>query len=442
MQTKRDQLGYEMMLLPSMESYIPEDYHLRRLNKVLDLSFVHEAVRERYCQDNGRPSIDPEVIIRLFLLQAIEGINHVRELMRQVQLNLGYRWFIGYRLDETLPDHSTLSRALDRLGDEVFNELFERSIGQCQKSGLIGGRVLHVDATTIRADLDANRVNKPNSPDGDARFGRFPNGKKLPGYKQETVADDSNRVVVGLSVYPANRPDDTEIVSLVDAVSERLGEAPEAVCGDGAYSSGKNCEAMESRGIRLVSPPQKPSQKKGASIFTVEDFVYDESRDVFICPAGEVLKFGGLDTSGGRSRRQYCAWRSHCQCCGLKDQCTQSDRRVLKVTSRHEALRRLRADSRTRSFRRLYRRRAPVIEGVFAEAKQWHGLARARWRGLAKMWVQCLLTASAINLKRLAVISCHFLGLKCLLEVLRDAISRPLNSIHLQMNPGMEIRVT
>lgn len=442
MQTKRDQLGYEMMLLPSLESYIPEDYHLRRLNKVLDMSFVHEAVRERYCQDNGRPSIDPEVIIRLFLLQAIEGISHVRELMRQVQLNLGYRWFIGYQLDETLPDHSTLSRALDRLGDEVFNALFERSIGQCRKSGLIEGRVLHVDATTIRADLDINRVNKPNSPDKDARFGRFPSGKKLPGYKQETVADDRNRVVVGLSVYPANRPDDTEMVSLLDEVSERLGGAPEAVCADGAYSSGKNCEAMESRGIRLVSPPQKLSQKKGATIFTVEEFVYDEPRDVFICPAGQELKFAGLDKSGGRSRRQYCAWRSRCRDCALKDRCTQSDRRVLKVTSQHEALRRLRADSRTRSFRELYRRRAPVIEGVFAEAKQWHGLARARWRGLAKMWVQCLLTAAAINLKRLAAILCRFLGLKSLLDVLRDVIRRLLSYIQRQMSPGMKIRVT
>jgi transposase len=422
MQTKRDQLGYEMMLLPSLESYIPEDYHLRRLNRILDLSFIHEAVRERYCQDNGRPSIDPEVIIRLFLLQAIEGISHVRELIRQVQLHLGYRWFIGYRLDESLPDHSTLSRALDRLGDDVFNTLFERSISQCQQSGLIEGRVLHVDATTIRADIDANRVNKPNSSDPDARFGRFPNGKKLPGYKQETVADDRFRVIVGVSVFPANHSDGREMIQLVDAVSDRLGDSPEVVCADGAYSSGKNCEAMETREIRLVSPPQKPSQKKGAALFTVEDFVYDESRDVFICPAGQELKFAGLDKSGGRTRRQYCAWRSHCRCCELKNQCTRGERRALKVTSHHEALRRLRADSQTESFRQLYRCRAPVIEGVFAEAKQWHGLRRAWRRGLSKMRVQCLLIAAVINLKRLAAVFCRIFGLKRWLHVVIDAI--------------------
>ena len=90
----------------------------------------------------------------------MEGITHVRDLMRQVQVNLAHRWFIGYSLDEKLPDHSTLSKALDRFGDDVFDELFKRSIVQCKRSGLIEGKVLHVDATTIRADIDKNRVNK------------------------------------------------------------------------------------------------------------------------------------------------------------------------------------------------------------------------------------------------------------------------------------------
>ncbi|MFH2056957.1 MAG: transposase, partial [bacterium] len=92
MQSKREDFGYELTLLPPLESLIPADYPLRRLDQVLDLSFVHEAVRDRYCQDNGRPSIDPEVILRLFLLQAIAGIAHVRQLLREVQVNLAYRW--------------------------------------------------------------------------------------------------------------------------------------------------------------------------------------------------------------------------------------------------------------------------------------------------------------------------------------------------------------
>ncbi len=87
-----------MMLLPSLESFIPKDHYLRRLDKVLNLDFIHELVADKYCQDNGRPSIDPEVVIRLFLIQAMEGIISVRKLMQRVHVDLSYRWFIGYSL--------------------------------------------------------------------------------------------------------------------------------------------------------------------------------------------------------------------------------------------------------------------------------------------------------------------------------------------------------
>jgi transposase len=393
-----------MTLLPSLEELVPEDHYVRRLDRVLDLSFVHEAVRDRYCQDNGRPSLDPEVAIRLFLIQALRGITSVRELMREVQVNLAYRWFIGYRLEDALPDHSTLSRVLDRLGDEFFDDLFKRSVEQCRRGGLIEGKVLHVDATTIRADLDANRVAKPGSPDRDARFGHFPDGTLKPGYKQHTVADGKKRVVLGVSVSPANKPDDTNLVKMIDEVTEGLGGVPEAVCADGAYGSGRNRAALEERGIRLVSPPAKPKTHTGDRYFTVEAFEYDEAKDEFICPAGERLRFIGNDRERP-DRRRYRALRSCCKVCRLKAKCTGSPRRQLKVGSHHAALIRLRADARTESFRDLYRARSPVIEGVFAEGKQWHGLRRARRRGLSKVLVQCLIVATVLNLKRLAT---HF----------------------------------
>jgi transposase len=418
MQTKREDSQQEMMLLPSLESYIPKDHYLYRLNGVLDLRFVHDAVRDRYCQDNGRPSIDPEVVVRLFLIQAMDGIPHVRELMRQVQVNLAYRWFIGYRLDERLPDHSTLSRALDRFGDAVFNELFERSILQCKKSGLIEGKVLHVDATTIRADLDSTRAGKAYSSDPDARIGRFPDGKKRPGYKQQTVADGHSRVILGLSVMPADRHEHDGAVKVVDDSVERIKIKPEAVCADGAYGSGPNRAAFEDRGIRFVSPPRKPVTYTRRDYFTVEDFKYDESKDEFECPAGKKLPFIGTDKKRP-DRKRYRCLRTECRECRLKDKCTAAPQRQLKVGVNHAALVRLRADSQTESFRKLYRSRAPVIEGVFGEAKQWHGLRRAWRRGLSKMLVQSLLIATVINLKRLAV---RFIGLRCTIRALLRAL--------------------
>ena len=428
MQTKRENTQGRLVLLPPVEQFVPSDHRLRRLDMVLDLSFVHEAVRNKYCQDNGRPSVDPEVVLRLFLLQAIEGIGQVRELLRQVQVNLAYRWFIGYELDETIPDHSTLSKALDRFGDEIFNELFVRSITQCQKSGLIEGKVLHVDATTIRADIDKVSVNREGSSDKDARFGHFPGGAIKPGYKQQTAVDDRSRVIVGLDVVSADRLEGHSMVSVVDSATEQLGSAPEVVCADAGYGSGENRVECERRDIRLVSPPQKVPPSEGGKYFTVSDFQYDESRDVFVCPSGSLLCNMG-SVLGRPKQRRYVASRTACRSCALKERCTKSSRRQLKVSLYYGALDRLRADSRTESFRALYRRRAPVIEGIFAEAKQWHGLQRAWRRGLSKMRIQCLLIASVLNFKRLVASLSPLFGFKETIGTLVNAIWRILGII-------------
>jgi transposase len=411
MQTKREIRQAEMMLLPSMEERIPASYFLRRLNRVLDLGFVHDAVRDKYCQDNGRPSIDPEVIIRLFLLQAITGQRWVRRLLQEVDLHLGYRWFIGYGPSEPLPDHSTLSKALDRFGDEVFDELLARSVEQCQRSGLIEGKVLHVDATTIRADINKDRVGREDSSDPDARFGRFPDGSLKPGYKQHTVADGKKGVVLAVVVTPADHMEGSSALEIIDEAITWLGKVPEAVCADSAYASGANAAGCEERGIRLVSPPRRPRNHHSKGYFSVERFCYDEVKDEFVCPAGEVLRNVGR-FAGRRERRKYRGSQAVCQRCVLKAQCTPGIQRCLNVGIHHGALERLRADSKTDSFRQYYRSRAPVIEGVFAQGKQWHGLGRAWRRGLRKMLIQSLLVASVLNFKLMAACLPLISGLK------------------------------
>ena len=400
MQTRREKLGYEMILLPSLEEMVPANDPLRKLNRVLDLSFIHDTVRDKYCADNGRPSIDPEVVIRLFVLQAFEGIASVRELMRQVHANLTYRWFIGYPITEKVPDHSALSHALDRLGDETFNDLFGRSIAQCRAQGLIDGRVVHLDATVIRADLNENHVNRPDPPrrtDPDARFGRGPGGQMIPSYKQQTVVDGASRVVLGIEVMAGNEPDQRHATEVVDQACAQLGQIPEVVCADSGYGTGANRAAMEQRGIRLVSPPQRVANQDGRSVFRVEEFAYDEARDEFTCPAGQTLHAAG----GSGRTRHYRAARSVCRQCVLRVRCTAKAQRILYVSSHYAALVRLREDTKTENFKALYRARAPVIEGVFAEGKMWHGLRRAWRRGLSNMRMQCYLIGAVLNFKRL-----------------------------------------
>lgn len=404
MQTKREPLGYEMMLVPSLEALVPADDPLRRLHRVLDLGFVHAAVRDRYCQDNGRSSIDPEVVIRLFILQAFEGIPSARELMRQVHANLTYRWFIGYGVTEKVPDHSSLTRALDRFGDELFNELFGRSIAQCRSAGLITGRVVHLDATVIRADLDACRVSHPDSADPEARFGRSRGGQMVPAYKQQTVADGASRVILGVDVTAGNAPDQVNAVAVMDQAITHLGAAPEVVCADSGYATGANREALDARGVRLISPPPPRTARRSTSHFGVDEFIYNPDDDTFRCPAGHLLPFVRITTEPrrGRQRRVYRGSRAVCQACTLRDRCTKAAQRTLRITPHLRALRNLERDMATPVFQVLYRTRAPVIEGVFAEEKQWHGLRRAWRRGLSNMRMQCYLVAAVLNFKRLA----------------------------------------
>jgi transposase len=426
MQTRREQLGYEMMLLPSLEEFVPADDRLRKLDRVLDLGFVHAAVRDRYCQDNGRGSIDPEVVIRLFLLQAIEGIRSARELMRQVHLNLGYRWFIRYAVTEKVPDHSSLSRALERFGDELFNELFARSIAQCRASGLVDGEVLHLDATVIRADLARAQVGRPGCADPDARFGRSADGKKIPSYKQQTVVDGKCGVVVALAVLPGNAHDREQSVETVDQAVRHTGVHPQAVCADAAYANGANAAAMEERAIRFVSPPQRRSGPgRGPDSFTPDDFVHDEQRDVYVCPAQQILTYISTERTG-KKRRRYRASRSVCGPCAFKARCTRSPCKTLGIMPHRASLLRLRADAKTDDFKALYRTRAPASEGRFGEEKQWHGLDRAWRRGLPKMRMQCWLTAAVVNFKRLAAAFAPFLSFDNVAWVLLAAFQRPI----------------
>jgi hypothetical protein len=185
---------------------------------------------------------------------------------------------------------------------------------------------------------------------------------------------------------------------------------------------------LDERGVRLVSPPPKVSARAGRDHFTTEDFAYDETRDEFTCPAGATLRCVGPAKDRPRQRR-YRALRTVCRACPLKPQCTIATQRPLKVSAHHGALIRLRADSQTESFWQLYRTRAPVIEGIFGEGKQWHGLRRAWRRGLSNMLIQSLLVAAVMNFKRLMAASAPFLPLYRAVFVLVTAVLRMMRAV-------------
>ena len=138
-------------IVVSLEELVPQNHFYRHLEAKLDLGFVREWVQERYA-DHGRPSVDPVVFFKLQLVMFFEGIRSERKLVETSSLNLAHRWYLGYALDEELPDHSSLTRIRQRLGVAIFERFFERIVDLCQEAGLVWGKELFFDATKIRAD--------------------------------------------------------------------------------------------------------------------------------------------------------------------------------------------------------------------------------------------------------------------------------------------------
>ena len=149
--------AFAPLVAVSLEELVPQDHFYRHLQKVLDLSFVYDLVRERY-SIAGRPSIDPMVFFKLQLVMFFEDIRSERELLRQVADRLSVRWYVGYDLDDPLPDHSSLSKIRTRYGIEVFRRFFEAIVEQCQKAKLVWGKELYFDSTQVNANADLDSL--------------------------------------------------------------------------------------------------------------------------------------------------------------------------------------------------------------------------------------------------------------------------------------------
>ena len=297
----------ELFITGSLRGLIPDDHVLVKIDQVIDLGWLRGEVGDLYCAGNGRPGIDPEVAVRLMLAGFLLGIVHDRRLMREAQVNLAIRWFIGYALHEALPDHSSLTRIRQRWGEDVFRRIFIRVVQQCQAQGLVSADTVHMDASLIRANvsMDAlvsrhlDAVEDANDAERDARTsGKF---KKLcrtdpdatmatsskaplrPAYKQHTAVDDLAGVVVDVEIVTGEEHDTGRFTERLNAIEETLGTTPERITADTIYGVGRVYSALEERQIDAVIPPLRSPRRKGAQGFATERFKYDPCHDVVRC---------------------------------------------------------------------------------------------------------------------------------------------------------------
>lgn len=425
---KREQM--DLFVAGSLDRLIPDDHVLIRVDRVLDLSWLREEVADCYCADNGRPGIDPEVALRLMLAGMLLGYVHDRRLLREAQVNLAVRWFIGYGLHEDLPDHSSLTRIRQRWGAERFRRIFQRTVEACIAAKIATGEIVHIDASLIRAHVSwdalavrhvaavetanleeidhngrrAGKSKKVCTTDPDATMATNGRNRRLePAYKQHTAVDDLAGVIVDVEVATGEENEGGAVAGRLDAVAATTGHSVNIVTMDAGYAYAKVFRALEDRGIEGVVPAK--AEPRPGKVIPTRRFKFDARHNLVRCPRGKILRPKGKKLHRG-AFQYFHASAKDCRGCPLRARCVSPSRhaRVVVFNVNHPSLLRARRKRlRWGSHERwLYRRHRWRVEGVHGEAKTWHGLARAVRRGLQNMRIQAFLTAAAINVKRLA----------------------------------------
>ncbi len=430
----------------NLDQRIRPDHPLRKVLAVVDFDFVRRRVKSLYGR-RGNPSVDPVVLLKLMFLLFYENVSSERALMERMPERLDWLWFCGYDLDDSIPDHSVISKARKRWGLEVFGDLFRQVLDQCLAAGLIDGRWVHADSSVLSASADKTRlqtvlqltgqslyqqldqtppetsvetaspeppsaqdttdaeIDAPPSPplgsavsltDPDPRLTRK-NGQTTLGYKDHRIVDDRCGIITSTISTDAARADGQMLMEGLDRHQFNTGKTVRLATADKCFGTADNYQALAQRGITPCIPHQ--SRRHLAGKFPQHAFLYQPQTDQYRCPAGQKLSVFKLAADGTRF---YRASREICAACPLRTQCT--DGRMGRQITRHAAQDVMdQADRCLLPGQRRYflRRRAIRAEGSFADAANRHGYKRARWRGLRKMTIQNLLIATLQNLRKL-----------------------------------------
>jgi len=435
----------------NLEARIHPDHPLRKLKAAMDFSFVRAEVSDRYGL-NGNVSVDPEVILKLMFLLFFEDVSSERELLRSLPYRLDWLWFLEMGLEDSIPDHSVLSKARRRWGPAVFERLFVRTIRAGVEAKLVDGSKLHVDGSLVDANASNDSVKqgppeliarlkaaylreegklaeleekeaeggddpKPGGSSGyqpvndrlvsatDPEAAVVRKGKLMarPRYKHHRAVDDRFGVITAVATTPGDVEENAKLFPLVEQSERNTETRVGTVVGDRQYGTVENFRECGERGITshlgdLAESHRNTGRKRG--IFAESEFVYDAESDTYRCPGGQILKRRRHKKK--RKAYEYAVSPKLCAGCGKREQCTRSKTgRSIKRHEGQELIEAARVQAHSWAGKQDRRRRKYLMEGSFADAANNHGFKRARWRGLWRQRIQDWIIAACQNLRLL-----------------------------------------
>jgi len=365
------------MIFVDIESLIPENHLLRKIERMVSFDFIYDLLAPYY-PATGRPSVDPVSMFKMLLIGYLYGIKSERRLVEEVQLNIAYRWFCGFELDDTIPNHSTFSKTRTRKWQQsdLFQKAFYEIVKQCIDSGYINH-----------------------------------GSKRGIGYLMEATVDCKHGILTGVDVYSANEKESLLVLRHLER-QINLGIPMSRLALDRGYETGAVHRGLELLGITGYIPAiqfSNPPEKYG--------FSYDPQLDAFICPEGVPLTYHRLNCSKstGKYLRCYQVEGDVCMHCPKRPSCFDKAgiRRRVLASSCYPAFFRGHQRVGTPEYLTMMRLRKIWAEGSFSVLKREHCISRIRKRGILAATEECLLAAMALNLKRMVNAIFRYLQIYC-----------------------------
>ena len=426
-----------------IDELVPQDHILRDIDASMDFSFIYDEVSELYSDEIGRPSIDPVILFKIVMIQALFGIRSMRQTIKEIAVNMAYRWFLGLDFHDEVPHFTTFGKNYVRRfeGTDIFERIFAKILQEAVECGFVDASAVFIDGTHIKAsankkkavnqevlvqarhyqrqlndEINADRESHGKKPlkdkedenpptknikksTTDPDCGIFHKGEHKVEFAYTThVACDKNNFVLDCDVAPGNVHDSVMFDDLYANIIEKFPEV-EAVAVDSAYKNPWIMKQIFDSGRVPCTPYKRHAGKRG--FFAPYEYVYDEFYDCVICPENQILRYTTTNRDG---YREFKSDPKVCKNCPSRAKCTKSKNCQKLVTKHiwHDYIEQAEDIRHSPEGKEIYDLRGQTIERVFGDAKEKHGMRYTQLRGLARLRMQSRLTFACMNLKKLA----------------------------------------
>ena len=429
------------ILMTTMEELVPKDSLFRKIDKYIDFTFIYDEVKDLYCENNGRPSIDPVVLFKLVFIQAIDGLKSMRQTCKKIKVDAEYRWFLGIPFGEDTPHFSTFSKNYERRfkGTDIFENIFINIVKQAQKYGMLNDEFF-MDSTHRKANANKNKYDdvivkqvkkrkldleeeineerirmekkpfdykdeteekhiKVSKTDPSSGYYHRDNKEKGFMYLEHRTVNGKCNIITDSYVTKGNLHDSVVCTERLDYQKEKLKLKMKKVGLDSGYDTLDIKKYFEKEGIFGVI--QYRSYGQGKTEIRKYKFKYIKEEDVYVCPqTGVILPYRNIDKNGYKLYYD----RKQCENCPFKEKCCgEAKFRTIRRLICEDVNERARQRRISPEGKELFKKRKTTVERSFGDSKQNHGYRYTLFKGVEKNQNYTHLICAAQNMKNIAI---------------------------------------